>query len=134
MKKFLLIVCLFLGVGMVSYSQDNDGGGRIQALKIAFLTKKLNLSPEEAQRFWPIYNKYEDEIRKARLDNRTDELKREEKILDVRKKFNGEFLKALSSEKVNSFFKIEKEFNNYLQKEIMERRQQRIERNRLRQQ
>ncbi len=134
MKKFLLIFCLFLGVGMVSYSQDNDGGGRIQALKIAFLTKKLNLSPEEAQRFWPIYNKYEDEIRKAKLDNRTDELKREEKILDVRKKFNGEFLKALSSEKVNSFFKIEKEFNNYLQKEIMERRQQRIERNRLRQQ
>lgn len=134
MKKFLLIFCLLLGVGMVSYSQDNDGGGRIQALKIAFLTKKLNLSPEEAQRFWPIYNKYEDEIRKAKLDNRTDELKREEKILDVRKKFNGEFLKALSSEKVNSFFKIEKEFNNYLQKEIMERRQQRIERNRLRQQ
>lgn len=133
MKQFLLIFCLFLGVGMVSYAQDNDGG-RIQALKIAYLTKKLNLSPEEAQKFWPVYNKYEEEIRQARMDTRTDELKREEKVLEVRKKFNGEFQKALSSEKVNTFFRVEKDFNNFLQKEIMERRQQRIERNRLKQQ
>ncbi len=133
MKKFLLIFCMFLGLGMMGFAQDNDGG-RIQALKIAYLTKKLNLSPEEAQKFWPVYNKYEDEIRKVKLDNRADELKREEKILEVRKKFNGEFLKALSSEKVNSFFRVEKDFNNFLQKEMMERRQQRIERNRLRQQ
>ena len=46
---------------------------------------------------------------------------------------NGEFAKALSGEKVNAFFRVEKEFNGFLQKEMMERRQNRIDRNRIRQ-
>jgi len=33
---------------------------RIKAQKIAFITEKLNLTPQEAQQFWPIYNKFEE--------------------------------------------------------------------------
>jgi hypothetical protein len=33
--------------------------GQIQAQKVAFLTNKLDLSVQEAQQFWPIYNEYE---------------------------------------------------------------------------
>ncbi len=140
MKKYLLIIALFVGFLLPARAQDenkNDGGGRIEALKIAYITKKLNLSPEEAQKFWPVYNKYTDEIRKLQLDMRKNpesELDRDEKILNIRKKYNGEFGKALSAEKVNSFFKVEKEFNGMVQKEMMERRQLRLEnRNRIKQ-
>ncbi len=139
MKKYLLIIALFLGFTVASMSQDEDkkDGGRIEALKIAFLTRKLNLSTEEAQKFWPVYNKYADEIRNVQIEarqNRTTEIDREEKILTIRKRFNGEFTKALSGEKVNTFFRVEKEFNGFLQKEMMERRQQRLDnRNRIRQ-
>ncbi len=140
MKKYLLIFSLFVGFLLPARAQDenkNDGGGRIEALKIAYITKKLNLSPEEAQKFWPVYNKYTDEIRKLQLDMRKNpesELDRDEKILNIRKKYNGEFGKALSAEKVNSFFKVEKEFNGMVQKEMMERRQLRLEnRNRIKQ-
>ena len=120
----------------VSFAQDDvttlkNNGGKIEALKIAYLTNKLNLSPEEAQRFWPVYNKYMEEIRKTRLDareNKQQEIVTDEKILVIRKKYNIEFGKVLSSEKVNAFFKAEKEFGTYLQKEIIERRQQRMER------
>jgi hypothetical protein len=127
---------MFLTVGATALKaqDDDDGkqnnGGRVEALKIAYLTKKLNLSTEEAQRFWPIYNKYAEEIRKVRLDaraNKDKEIDTEEKILGIRKKYNGEFVKALSSEKVNSFFKAEKEFGGFLQKELQERRQQRLD-------
>lgn len=136
MKKLLLIITMFLTVGATALKaqDDDDGkqanGGRVEALKIAYLTKKLNLSTEEAQRFWPIYNKYSDEIRKVRLEaraNKDKEIDTEEKILGIRKKYNGEFVKALSSEKVNSFFKAEKEFGGFLQKELQERRQQRLD-------
>lgn len=139
MKKYLLIIALFLGFTVAGMSQDEDkkDGGRIEALKIAFLTRKLNLSTEEAQKFWPVYNKYADEIRNVQIEarqNRTTEIDREEKILTIRKRFNGEFTKALSGEKVNTFFRVEKEFNGFLQKEMMERRQQRLDnRNRIRQ-
>jgi hypothetical protein len=134
MKKYLLIIVMMLGVAGMSVAQDDSGnkpnGGRLEALKIAYLTKKLNLSTEEAQKFWPIYNQYMDEIRKTRMDarqNKAAELNTEEKLLDIRKKYNGEFNKALSTEKVNQFFKAEKEFGTVLQKELMERRMQRME-------
>lgn len=137
MKKYLLIVALFLGITVTGMSQDDDknAGGRIEALKIAYLTRKLNLSTEEAQKFWPVYNKYSEELRLANQEARQkkiSEIDRDEKVLNIRKRFNGEFAKALSTDKVNAFFRVEKEFNGYLQKEMMERRQNRIERNKLR--
>ena len=133
MKRILTILFLFILSVNLSYAQDDvttlkNNGGKIEALKIAYLTNKLNLSPEEAQRFWPVYNKYMEEIRKTRLDareNKQQEIVTDEKILVIRKKYNTEFGKVLSSEKVNAFFKAEKEFGTYLQKEIIERRQQR---------
>lgn len=125
-----------LGISAISLAQDDNDAGqkgtgsRIEALKIAYLTKKLNLSTEEAQKFWPIYNEYMGEIRKTRIDarqNKEGEIPTEEKLLNIRKKYNGEFNKALSSEKVNTFFKAEKEFGTVLQKELMERRMQKMD-------
>src|SRR4051812_2313664 len=136
MKKIILIIVMALGISAVSLAQDDNdagqksNGSRIEALKIAYLTKKLNLSTDEAQKFWPIYNEYMGEIRKTRIDarqNQEGEIPTEEKLLNIRKKYNGEFNKALSSEKVNTFFKAEKEFGTVLQKELLERRMQKME-------
>ena len=132
MKNFILILTLFLGIGLQSHAQDDDkkDAGRLQALKIAYITKKLNLSPDEAQKFWPIYNQYAEELRKTQIEMRqkgSTIIEIDDKVLAIRKKFNGEFLKALSNEKVNTFFRVEKEFNGVVQREMMERRQQRIE-------
>jgi hypothetical protein len=66
------------------------------------------------------------DLKKVRQENRGgDELKREEKLLEVRKKYQASFSKALSPERANQFFKAEKEFYVYVQKELQERRQQR---------
>jgi hypothetical protein len=116
-------------LSLVGKSQD---GVRLEALKIAYLTKKLDLSTEEAQRFWPIYNQYTEEMRQARQDARKDgrsEIELEENILNIRKKYNNEFTKAISPEKVNTFFRSEKEFGNFVQKEI-ERRQLKMQQRR----
>lgn len=129
MKKILLIIAVFIGLAVTATAQDNQGkgdGSRIEALKIAYLTKKLNLSTEEAQKFWPIYNKYSEEIRAVRLDakaNNTKEIETEEKILNIRKKYDPEFGKALPQEKVNTFFRAEKEWGGFIQRELNERRQ-----------
>jgi|SRR5688572_24380791 len=136
MKRILIILFFIITNLTISFAQDGEmtvrnNGGKIEALKIAYLTNKLALSPEEAQRFWPVYNKYMEEIRKTRLDAREkkqQEIVTDEKILGIRKKYSTEFGKVLSEEKVNAFFKAEKEFGTYLQKEIIERRQQRLER------
>lgn len=38
--------------------------------KIAFFTKFLDLTPDEAQKFWPVYNACQDEMEKARKETR----------------------------------------------------------------
>lgn len=134
MKQLFTILAIFFTISFTALAQDGGGkqnGQKIEALKVAYITNKLNLSPEEAQKFWPIYNKYSDELRKARQEgrqNKTPELEIEEKILGIRKKYNGEFSKVLPAEKVNAFFKAEKEFGTKLKEEWMERRKQKQER------
>jgi hypothetical protein len=133
MKRLLPILFLICTLNLFSQQSQDPDGSRIEALKIAYLTKKLNLSPEEAQRFWPVYNNYASELREARAEqrrNKATEIETEEKILNIRKKYNKEFSNALSAEKVNTFFRSEKEFGNYVQKELSERRQLRQQLNR----
>jgi hypothetical protein len=125
MKKFLLYVIIMLSV-LTTFSQD---GQRLEPLKIAYITRKLDLSPQEAQVFWPVYNQYSAEMRNARMDanrNGRSELELEETLLGIRKKYDGEFGKVLSRDKVNLFYRSEKEFGNFVQKEI-ERRQLRMQ-------
>lgn len=64
MKKFfVLTLCLFASVLLFAQPQgkpDNEqrkkDWERLQAEKIAFITQELDLTPEEAQMFWPVYN------------------------------------------------------------------------------
>ena len=135
LKKLLMMLAMILGVAVHAIAQDDNGeegkndGGKLAAYKIAYLTKKLNLSTEEAQKFWPIYNQYEAEVRKTRLDARANKDKvidTDQKLLDIRKRYDGEFSKAISKEKVNTFFRAEKEFGAVIQRELMERRQQQM--------
>ena len=128
MKRFLLYGMIFL----LTYTSRAQDGRRLEALKIAYLTKKLDLSTDEAQKFWPIYNQYSDEIRQVRQSAVRDgksEIEMEESILNIRKKYSTEFGKALSPEKVNTFFRSEKDFGNFVQKEI-ERRQLKMQQRR----
>jgi hypothetical protein len=132
MKKIIYILAFITCFGVKSFAQeDKKNTEKIEALKIAYITKNLNLSPEEAQRFWPVYNKYVAEIKAANQEqrlNNTSELDREDRILSIRKKYNSEFGKAISPERVNTFFGLERDFRQLIQKELQERRQIRQQR------
>lgn len=39
---------------------DKDKQEKFKALKVAYLTSKLDLTTKEAEKFWPIYNEYEE--------------------------------------------------------------------------
>ncbi len=122
---FTLLLLFFLLLGS-SRAQQPRAGERVEALKIAYLTKKLNLTTEEAQKFWPVYNQYMADLKKARAEGRSmDELEKDEKVLEIRKKYYGDFSKALNPERANQFFKYEKEFYGFVAKELQERRQNR---------
>lgn len=128
MKKYLLTL---FAIFTFSLANAQNGNGqrieKIQALKIAFLTQKLDLTSTEAEKFWPIYNEYEHELNNLRLNNRNgDVLDNEQKLLNIKKKYSPSFEKVLGPQKLNKFFNAEKEFRNVLIKRLKAQRQQRI--------
>jgi hypothetical protein len=100
--------------------------------------------------FWPIYNKYQDEIeqlRKSRKDNLAsakqdiDQMsdKDVEKVvdadlafrqseLDLIKKYNHEYKKVLPMKKVGKLYRAEEDFKRKLLEMIQEKRQEKKER------
>ena len=98
-------------------------------MKTTFITTRLQLTPLEAEKFWPIYNLYAQEVRQAFFIHRTQpnsgELALEEALLNIRKKYSVEFLKAISPGKINDFFIAEKDFNRFVQQEMQRRQNQR---------
>lgn len=59
MKKLLPILLLLVSLNISGQQNKRE---RIKALKVSFITEKLDLSTKEAQKFWPVYNAYEKEI------------------------------------------------------------------------
>ncbi|MFD2727286.1 sensor of ECF-type sigma factor [Hyunsoonleella rubra] len=63
MKKLLFIAALLL---CLSAAAQKGKWERIKALKIAFITEKLDLSEKESQQFWPVYNAFEEKTNNIR--------------------------------------------------------------------
>ena len=133
---------------MQAQPRGRDGGDRkeeIESMKIAFLTKHLDLSPEEAQKFWPVYNQYNTElktIRKNRKNDRRDaqedfqnmndkdveklvdgEVVYRQQELDLLKKYHSQFKQVLPIKKVALLYRAEEEFKKELLQKIRERRE-----------
>ena len=122
MKSYLLIILLISSVAFGQGQEDPKKGERIQALKIAFISHKLNLLPEEAQRFWPVYNLYESELKETVLANKGgDVIENEERILNLRKKYRSEFVRVLGQPKMNKLFLAEKDFRGALLRRLRNR-------------
>ncbi|TAE17254.1 MAG: hypothetical protein EAZ47_04445 [Bacteroidetes bacterium] len=126
MKHFLSSVFLFVISIYICNAQsgNTDRQNKIEALKIAFISKELNLTPDEAQRFWPVYNSYSTELKQHRKDHLQDELAFEEKALEVRKRFKLDFKKVLNDDaRVNRIYTMERNFKDALKKELEQRQQ-----------
>lgn len=117
---------------------------RIQDAKIAIITNRLNLTPEQSTGFWPVYNEYSQkrrEIHRAqrkiindkKAEGKTDdqvlnnlkevqELKQKE--LDLEKEYQTRFLKVISATQVIELYKAERTFNDMLIQRLKQRKEQ----------
>ncbi|PZX50948.1 hypothetical protein [Algoriphagus chordae] len=63
MKKYTLIVLMFfvaIGTSLAQRPDENYDREKLEAARVAFITTRLDLKPEQAQKFWPIFNVYND--------------------------------------------------------------------------
>ncbi len=121
MKQALICILLILHFSFMAKAQvGNDGADnanrkeKIEKVIVAMVTKKLDLTVEEAQLFWPTFNKFRVDMRTAIAPVKDDEIKKNEAIIAVQKKYKPEFQKILGSEqRANKVFKI---FNEMMAK------------------
>ncbi len=75
MKKLVLL--LFI-LSSVVYAQrpNREGQGpnhdKIKAFKTAHITEQLDLSSAEAEKFWPVYNAFDDKLMALRKEGRNE--------------------------------------------------------------
>lgn len=59
MKRIIYILLILISIS--GFGQINERKlDRIKALRVAFISEKLDLTPDEAERFWPIFNAFDD--------------------------------------------------------------------------
>lgn len=126
-------IALFL-IPMLGMAQPPAAKGanpdrkRIESMEVAYLTRELNLTPEEAQKFWPAFNKYREEVKAVNTNKSiTDPLDRQQKMLDLRKKHRTEFIRVLGEERGRSVFKSEDQFRQMV-RGVIQRRKKAAER------
>jgi len=148
-RKLIIIFLLSVSIGY-SFAQPTSQEKKddIDAQRIGFITKELQLTPQEAQEFWPVYNKYRAEVevlRKSRatelmsarinLNDYTDEqlnkvIENEfnfrQKELDLSRRYNEEYKKILTFKKVASLYRAEQLFKISLIKDM---RQEKTDKN-----
>ena len=139
MKKIFLLVAIALTGFLQANAQE--GNEKIEAMKIAFITKRLQLTPEESQKFWPVYNQYEAEKKQIRQSTigTVKDLKEDgdftnaeaeqaitkyiefkAKDLDLIKKYVAEFRKILPATKVAKLVTAEEHFKKMLTKQAQQ--------------
>lgn len=148
--KTALIAALWLvflaGASAQPAARREQAKERVAAARIGFLTHKLKLTPLEAQKFWPLYEAYHDELAQvdreplrglrraaedperwaALTEKEAEELmRRHAKALDdkerIRKAYHTKFLEALPAKKVLMLYVAEVQFKEAMLDKLRER-------------
>jgi len=137
--NILCIISLSMLVAQERKAPSPEMWEKIKAEKISFFTSKMDLTPAEAQAFWPVYN----ELEKKKFDiqrqihdfeRMTDEdyaklseaeilkmtnnyIDSFEKEANLRKEYHKQFLKILPQKKVLMMYRTENEFRGHMIRE-----------------
>lgn len=149
MKVQLLILLGFILSMSCSFAQGTGNTlqnkrEQVQAQKVAFITAKLNLTAEEAQQFWPLYNEYqkkkgtvlkERKLLMEKLRNNTNTISEDEyeaygdKYIELNleesklaNEYHQKFKSVLKPSQVIILYKAENQFKQWLLKQIRNRK------------
>lgn len=123
-------------------TQDPGVQEKIKNLRIAYISEKLGLTPDQAEKFWPVYREFSDkrkdirqefvEARKSIKHDNIDPAKQEELVklglalkqreLDLEKTYSDRLLKVISAQQILNLRKAEGDFQRIILEQIQQRR------------
>lgn len=107
----------------VNWKLAKEHHQKIEMYKVQFVTQKLQLTREEAESFWPIYEANRREIQEVIKSKIGDEIALQEAILNAKKKFKVALKPVLKTDdRINHALKIDREFIKRLKGEMGKRK------------
>ena len=111
------------GMEMPPRPMTKEQRERLELFSIQFITKKLDLTPAEAEKFWPLYNEQKTASRNLMQTAKEDEIAFQEAMLLIRKKFKKDLMPILKTEeRVNLALKVDRDLLNRMRNEMMRRK------------
>lgn len=145
--KFAFLLISICSLGTVSKAQEapkptEEDMRKIKSAYIALVTERLELSPKQAEKFWPIYNEYVDKRQalKSRLDERRSQidpktaseeekrslidlhLKLKEQEVDLERTYSDRMMRVISPEQLIKLRSAEEDFRRMLLERLQNRR------------
>lgn len=139
---FVLVLLLTALPSVRAQEVRADIEARIENARIAYITRELALTPEQGQRFWPLYNEYSnrrrdlrknhDQLRRSASPTMSEEEARDnlKKILALSKNevnltedYFTKFQKVVSARQVAQLYEAEREFGRVMMREMKTQRQ-----------
>ena len=130
MKKWLFILLLFLLPGFAAFAQEDEAGqegGKIPERMREYVQDRLGLSRQEAEKFSPVFLRYFREFAQTHRENKGDRLILQQKIIELRVRYRGEFRQILDEQKANKVYVYEDEFRKKAIDIIRENKRMRLE-------
>ena len=129
MKKWLLILFLFLLPGFAVYAQNEGSaqrGDKIQERMREYIQKNLGLSKNESERFSPVFLRYFREFVTTHRLYKPDKLILQQKIVELRLRYRGEFRQIMDEQRANKVYQYEDKFRQEAIKIIKENSRDRM--------
>ena len=125
MKKilFILSLCVFATTSILA---QDEGDEKIRDKMREYIQQRMHLNKDEAERFTPVFLRYFKEWRPTLKENRTDRLILQQKVVELRLRYRGEFKEIVGERRSNEIYEHQEKFIRILkdvQKERMQNRQ-----------
>ena len=112
-----------MGQGQMMERRKMGGNKRIELLKIQFINKKLALTTEEAEKFWPVYEENKLAVMEIIKTKMNDEILLQEAMLNAKKKYRNNLKPILKTDdRLNEALKVDREFLKQVRGEMMKRK------------
>jgi len=161
--RIILIMLLLLGLGPVAYSQETDEQlppqmtvdpkvrEKVEAARIGLITSRLGLTPEQAEKFWPVYREFTEKRQEMRkefrqmqqsIDPANPDPKKQQQLVDfgfqlkqkelnLEKDYSSRILNVITVQQMLNLRKAEQDFRQLILNQLQQRRAEQQQRKEL---
>lgn len=132
---FFVLISSTLVIGQDRQRRHGEISEKLKAQKIAFIVESLELTADESEKFWPIYNEYKSEMKALHMDAQfssdmseeqaqkllNDRLEIDRKLIAVKETYNKRFLEVISAKKLVKLSYVDRRFKHNMLNDIKRR-------------